>query len=227
MKKILFGFSAIALISFLSCSSGGEKKAEESAVTIPADSSIMMMVRFPVADYSAFNAIYLSHDSLRDAFGISKFMLGREMEDSSKVIVLEKIADVARAKEFSTSPVLKEGMDQAGISGAPAFDYFNVIRNDNSPIAFKDRVMIKHRVKDFDAWLKVYDAEGMAARAENGMIDRGLARGADDPNIVYIVFAISDMAKAQARSSSPELQAKMMEAGVEGPPEIVMYTIQD
>ncbi len=107
------------------------------------------------------------------------------------------------------------------------FNFIDVIRNDTSEIAIKDRFLIKHRVKDFDAWLKVFDAEGMKSRSDNGVIDRGMGRGSEDPNMVYLVFAISDMEKAKARVGSEELKEVMMKAGVEGPPEMVFYTLVD
>jgi hypothetical protein len=58
-------------------------------------------------------------------------------------------------------------------------------------------------------------------------VDRGLGRSIDDPNMVYIIFAITDMAKAKARVGSPELKKLMKDAGVDGPPQIVYYKLVD
>ena len=58
------------------------------------------------------------------------------------------------------------------------------------------------------------------------MVERGMARGMDDPNMVYIVFAVTDMDKAKARITSEELKTLMTDAGVEGPPSITFYTLQ-
>ena len=91
------------------------------------------------------------------------------------------------------------------------------------PIDTKDRVMVTHRVKDFDAWVKVYDGEGKPTRASEGMVDRVLARGIDDPNIVHIVFAVTDMAKAKAAITSEAKKNLMMSAGVEGAPTIEFF----
>ena len=87
--------------------------------------------------------------------------------------------------------------------------------------------MITHKVKDFDAWLKVYDGEGMATRAAEGMVDRVIARGVDDPNMVHIVFAITDMTKAKAAITSEAKKKIMMSAGVDGPPTIEFYNMAD
>ncbi len=218
--------SAIIFLTLFSCMSGEEKKAEAPEATIPADSGLVMVVRLPSSDFANFMTVYNAQDSMRAAYGISKLGLARELEDSSNVIVMERIADLEQAKNFSSSEGLKNAMATASVTGPPTFDFVSLVRNDNSPLEIKTRVLIKHRVKDFDAWLKVYDGEGMKARAEYGMIDRALSRGAEDPNMVYIVFAVSDMDKAMARSNSEELKATMMGAGVEGEPEIVIYTMQ-
>jgi quinol monooxygenase YgiN len=87
--------------------------------------------------------------------------------------------------------------------------------------------MIAHRVKDFEAWLKVFDEEGPAKRKENGFLDRGLARGLDNPNMVYIVFAITDKEKAKARINSAELKKIMTDAGVEGPPQFMYFSLPE
>ena len=111
------------------------------------------------------------------------------------------------------------------LRGAPTFSYIDVVRNDDTKIDQKERLMVVHKVKNYNAWLKVYDGEGKETRAANGLIDRGLGRGVNDSNMVYIVFAITDMAKAKARLSSPELKKIMTDAGVEGAPKSFFYRI--
>lgn len=190
-----------------------------------ASSFQVMMVQFPVSDYAKFYSVYNANDSLRQAYGISKYYVGRGMEDSNKVFILEKIASVDQAKNFSEAPALKEAMVNGGVAGPATFDFVNVVRNDDSKIDYMDRVMVKHRVKDYAAWLKVYDDEGMKTRAENGLMDRGIGRAVTDSNMVYVVFAITDMTKAKARMNSDELKKLMTDAGVEGQPEVIMYKV--
>ena len=116
-------------------------------------------------------------------------------------------------------------MDQAGVTAPPTIEFANTIRNDTTKTDINDRILVKHKVKDFDAWLKVYDDEGMDKRKSFGLVDRALARGMDDPNIVYIVFAVSDWDKANTRMQSEELKKLMTDAGVEGPPTFTKYKV--
>jgi quinol monooxygenase YgiN len=149
------------------------------------------------------------------------------MDDSNMVIVFDKVTEGQKAKDFAVLPKLKENMKKAGVIGVPIAYYADVIRNDDAKTELKDRVMVIHKVKDFNAWLKVYDGESMSTRKEHGLIDRGLARDMDDPNKVYLVFAISDMEKAKARIASEDLKKMMTDAGVEGPPQFLYYRVVD
>jgi hypothetical protein len=117
-------------------------------------------------------------------------------------------------------------MGKAGVTSKPTIQFFHVIRFDPEAKE-KQWVMITHKVKDFDAWVKVYDGEGTAKRASEGMADAVLARGIDDPNLVQIVFDIKDMAKAKAALFSEEKKKLMTSAGVEGKPVITFYKSMD
>lgn len=236
MKSISAFFASGLLLFLFSCNSGEEKKEEPKTDTTtaiapapekPAFSPFKIArIRHHVKDYAKWLPFYKGNDSLRMAHGISQFIIGRGLEDSNTVIIINKIADVQKAKDFAKLPDLKAVMQKAGVNSQPTFDYSEVIRNDNSVIEQKDRLIVSHHVKDFAAWLKVFDAEA-AQRPTYGLIDRGLARGIDDPNMVYVVFAISDMAKAKARSASPELKKLMTDAGVDSKPGMLFYKIVD
>lgn len=221
-------------IAFLSCKNKETEKTESGEAmpkdTMAADAAVfesfkVIGIKHKVADYDKWRKEYDSHDSVRMAYGISHYMIGRGIDDANTIMIIDKINDVKKAKEFSVLPELKEKMKKAAVIGKPEFTYYEVLRNDDTKINQKDRLMVTHRVKDFDGWLKVYDAEGTAKRLEEGFIDRGLARGIDDPNMVSIVFAITDMKKAKANITSEAKKKLMTEAGVEGAPQMFFYKI--
>jgi hypothetical protein len=116
-------------------------------------------------------------------------------------------------------------MAKAGVSRPPGYSYAEIVRSNESPRKYAEGLSIAHHVKDFDTWLKAYDAEGTAAREANGMIDRGMARDIHDANTVYLTFEVSDMAKAKARMASPELKKIMADAGVDSPPTIRWFKV--
>lgn len=230
-RKIFMPVMAFTIaMALFSCKSGGKKeepkKAEETPVAVFTPFKVIM-IHHPVADYDKWKIEYLANDSMRQAYGISQFVIGTGIEDPKMVTVIDKITDVQKAKDFSVLPGLKDAMKKAGVTGPPEIDFAEVIRFDSAGLDQKNRVMIKHHVKDFDAWMKVYDGEGPDKRKGFGLQDRAIARGIDDPNTVYITFVINDMDKAKARMNSPELKKLMTDAGVDGPPALNFYTIVD
>ena len=232
LKPVLIVF---LFASILSCKNDKSEKTETDEA-MPKDTATAVAVFEPfkvigikhkIADYDKWRKEYDAHDSIRTAYTISHYMVGRGTDDPSIIVTASKFVDLQKAKDFSVLPYLKEAMKKAGVIGKPEFSYYEVIRNDDTPIDQKDRLMVTHKVKDFDAWLKVYDAEGTAKRMEEGFIDRGLARSTDDPNMVTIVFAITDMKKAKASITAEAKKKLMMDAGVEGAPQMFFYKVMD
>lgn len=225
MTHFLMAGLLLCLFAFAS-SCKPATQAEEPPATIPAAAYKAWLVKSTVASYPVWKDVYTSRDSIRRSYGMTPQFIARGTEDTNTVLVMNKITDVQKVKDFSASPDLKMAMEKAGVIGDASISFLDVVRDDTSTIAQNDRVMVVHKVKDYDTWLKVFDAEGMAKRAENGIVDRGLARDVDDPNKVYIVFAITDKAKAMARMQSEELKKLMVDAGVEGEPSFFFYTRQ-
>lgn len=237
MKQILASLPAVMLLTFVSCNNNEPAKEETKATSETAPSTTkapeatafqpftVTLIRHKVKDFDKWLPQYEAHDSARKANGLTELGLGRGLDNGNEVTVAFKTDDLQKAKDFSNSPGLKEAMQKGGVTGKPTTSYITVVRNDDSPIEQKDRLFVSHHVKDFDAWLKAFDSEGKESRAGYGLIDRGIARGIDDPNTVYVLFAVSDVAKAKARSASPELKKLMTDAGVDGPPTINFYKL--
>ena len=229
---------AISMTLFLfSCNSGGEKKAAETtadtatAVKAPEPEPTpasrlgnVLIIQHKVANFAKWKQAYESHDSARRANGLTNFIIGRGMNDSNMVVVILKMDDVNKAKELTGSQEMKERMQNAGVIGKPTFNYLDVVMNDTSLIEQNARLMVTHKVKDWDAWKKEFDSHKQA-RMDAGLIDRGLGYSDGDNHQVSIVFAVTDMKKAKGFMNSKDLKDKMAKAGVEGPPTFFFYNI--
>jgi hypothetical protein len=79
--------------------------------------------------------------------------------------------------------------------------------------AMTNYILIRHRVKDFSEWKRIYD-EHLLKRSEAGLIEKFLFRGIEDLNDVIIVFETEDLARARAFFDSAELQERMKKGGV-------------
>lgn len=237
--KRLPGLIAICMIVlFASCGSGPAKedtKAADTAAVAVADTPAVVkpafvpfkviMIQHKVKNFEKWQEAYLANDSLRKAYQISPWMVGRIIKDSNMVFVVDKMEDLTKAESFSKLPGLKKAMKMGGVTGEPGFSYAEIIRNNDSAVESSDRVSVAHHVKDFSIWLKAFDAEGASSRAASGLVDRSIGRSLTDSNMIYITFAVTDMAKAKARVASPELKKVMTDAGVDSPPTVRWFRL--
>ena len=232
MKMFLYPIFVLGLVALIaSCNNAPAaqetpKKNTETVAAVPEVAFKPFPVslsKITVADFAKWNAGYEGHDSVRKSNGLTDLAVLRSIENPNNLLVVHKLADVEKAKSFFASPFMKERRKAGGVLGEPDVSYYNFIRLDTSKSDFRDRLIITHRVKDFDAWLKVYDAEGKPARAAEGLVDRSLGRKVDDPNMIRISFTVTDMAKAKAAGASEAKKKLMMSAGVEGIPKIEFY----
>jgi hypothetical protein len=234
MKKNFLAIASLAMLAFAACNSASDKTASSA----PTDTVKTATVDTPKApEFKPFDVAEISHtvkdyDKWRPAFnadsparkasGLEFLVIGRNTANPNNLLIVLNASDVQKAKDFAANPRLKDVMEKHGVISKPDINYFHVIRF-NPDSKEKQWVVINHKVKDFDAWVKVFDAEGTATRASFGLVDVVLARGIDDPNLVHIVFDIKDMAKAKARISDPALKKLMTDAGVIGAPKIEFY----
>ena len=236
-QKILLSLAVLMSALFYSCNNDSEKKEEPAKAETPATAAPaapaapekpgnFLLITHKVANYAKWLPLYESDDSARKANGLTNFVLGRGIgADSNTVLVALKMADTAKAKAFGSSPGLKEKMKQGGVIGAPlSVNYTEAVWMDTSTNSLSTRVIVTHKVKDWDAWKKEFDSHKQV-RMDAGLVDRSVGHSVDDTHNVIVVFAISDMAKAKAFMASKDLKDKMAAAGVTGPPSIFYYTV--
>lgn len=246
MKQVRFlatSFAASMLMLLSSCNSGDDKKTEETTTTTtatetstaaekapeattPAKPSNVMVMHFKVADFAKWQSKYESkeRDSIRRASGLTNYVVGRGLDDPNKVIVILKMDDAGKARSLTASQGMKDRMKEAGVTGTPAFNYLEVVMDDNSSIEQTNRLMMMEKVKDWDAWKKEFD-QNKQLRIDGGLMDRAIGHDIDDNHKVSIVFAVTDMTKAKAFLQSKDLKDKMEKAGVEGKPTPFFYNI--
>lgn len=239
MKLVKF-FTTISLtagiIFFSSCNSGKDKEADKPAadstgtkteattVTSPSGPTNVMTVKHKVANYASWKPGYDAHDSARLANGLHSYLITRGVEDTNMVMVAMIMDNVDKAKAMAAAPELKDVMKKAGVMGTPEIDYIEAVMNDTTAIQQTVRLMIKAKVKDWDAWKKVFDAHKQT-RMDAGLTDRVIAHTIGDNHMVTLVFAVADMDKAKAFLGSKDLKDRMAESGVEGPPNIFFYNV--
>ena len=80
-------------------------------------------------------------------------------------------------------------------------------------------LLIRHRVRDFSEWKRGYDTH-LPKRAEAGLTEKHLLRGANDPNEVVLLFEAKDLDRAKAFVESADLREAMQKVGVLDKPDV-------
>lgn len=237
MKQFSKALTVMAMLLAAACNNAPEQAANSSTAATsdtakstapPVDVKAtftpfdVLEINHTVKDYAKWKPAFDADSAARIASGLAFIAIGKNDARPNDLVVAFRVADLQKAKDFVADPRLKDVMEKNGVISKPAINYYHVIRN-NPDAKGKQWVLVTHKVKDFDAWLKGFDAEGTATRATFGLTDVAVARGVDDPNLVHIVFDITDMAKAKARLSDPALKKIMEEAGVISAPTIEYY----
>lgn len=189
--------------------------------TVPFD---VVTVYHTIKDYKVWRPVFDADSTRRKAAGLTDVAVERAADKPDNIKLVFMVSDMAKAKALASDPGLKEAMDKGGVISKPEMKYWKIVRfNPENQKANDTRLEVVHKVKDFDTWLKGYDAEGPATRAANGMNDLAIGRGIDDSNLVHLVFQVTDITKAKARLADPALKKIMMDAGVEGAPSVHFY----
>jgi hypothetical protein len=80
-------------------------------------------------------------------------------------------------------------------------------------------MLVRHRVKEFDAWKAVFDAHA-ASQREAGLFVRRILRNADDPDELFLLFEVEDFDRARAFLTSPDVPGAQADSGVLDAPDV-------
>ncbi|MEO7394428.1 MAG: hypothetical protein ABIU11_05750 [Chitinophagaceae bacterium] len=243
MKQLKFlSTLGIACVFLFSSCGGGEETSEtttttdstvtpESAATPETPASTVdttpqtiVIVKHKVDDFAKWKVAYDEHDSVRLAFGMHSYVIGRGADDSNMVMVAIKADDVDKAKAFGKDPSLKAAMKKGGVTGTPSVAINTVVYLDTAASMSDLRAMMNFNVKDWDTWKKAFDASTQM-RADNGLSDRAYGYETDNNHKVTLVLGITDTAKANAFWKSDMVKQRRAEGGVEGEVKRYIYHV--
>jgi hypothetical protein len=80
-------------------------------------------LHFKVKDYSAWRKSYDGHETNRHAVGITNGRVFRGAEDQNDVVVLQDVADAAKARSWLGSEDTKAAMLKSGVIGSPSIRF--------------------------------------------------------------------------------------------------------
>jgi len=80
-------------------------------------------------------------------------------------------------------------------------------------------LLIRHKVRDFNAWKPMYDAH-LADREAAGLRELYLLRNVEDMTEVVVLLEAENLGKARAFASSEDFRQRMERAGVVDQPDV-------
>jgi hypothetical protein len=225
-KKLILAAAACIIMASTACDNVEGTRVNNQVVETFQPFKAVMLVH-PVADFNKWKQMYNAGDSLRNLYGVNKHFVGRGQDDTSMVLVMNKISEGQREKDLALLPQLKEHMKQAGITAEPIVSMIQVIAEKNA-VTESDRVMISFNVTDFKIWKNMFDKEGSEAGTAYGLAEKSIARNLVDSNRVYVQYVVTDRAKAEARIISPAFESMMINEGVKmESADVFFYTVAD
>ena len=78
-----------------------------------------LTLHFKVKDFNAWQTSYNGNEKNRASAGITKSKVFRSSDDPNDVLILQDVADVAKARTWYGSSEMKTLMEKSGVLGSP------------------------------------------------------------------------------------------------------------
>ena len=82
-----------------------------------------LTVHFKVKDFNAWRTSYDANAKNRTSAGITNSKVFRSADDPNEVVILQDVADVAKARTRLGSEDLKAAMQKSGVIGSPSIRF--------------------------------------------------------------------------------------------------------
>jgi hypothetical protein len=82
-----------------------------------------LTIHLKVKDYTAWRASYDGRETSRVSAGITNGRVFRNAQDQNDVVILQDVADVAKARTWLGSDEMKAAMQQSGVVGSPTIRF--------------------------------------------------------------------------------------------------------
>ncbi len=178
-----------------------------------------VVVTHDVESYERWKQAFDAHADKRRTFGITNTHINRDAENPNHLSIYLAGTDATKLDAFLKSRDLADTMVGAGVKGPPHIAAITPVEDhtQKKPAA---GVIVRHTVKDFDAWKRVFDGDA-ERRKQAGIIGHAVNRGVADPNLVVVYLQAESLDSLRTFTSSPDLKQTMQNAGVIGKPDLM------
>jgi hypothetical protein len=78
-----------------------------------------LTLHFKVKDFNTWRTSYNTNEKGRQSAGITNDRVFRNADDPNEVVILQDVADVAKARTWFSSDEMKAAMQKSGVVGSP------------------------------------------------------------------------------------------------------------
>ena len=82
-----------------------------------------LTLHFKVKDFNAWRTSYNGNEKDRTSAGITNGKVFRSADNPNEVVILQDVADVAKARTWYGSNEMKTTMEQSGVLGSPSIRF--------------------------------------------------------------------------------------------------------
>ena len=82
-----------------------------------------LTVHFKVKDFNTWRTGYNENEKGRQSAGITNSRVFHSADDPNEVVVLQDVADIAKARTWLGSDEVKAGMQKRGVIGSPSIRF--------------------------------------------------------------------------------------------------------
>jgi hypothetical protein len=86
--------------------------------------SATLVVRHTVNDYATWRPVYDELETLRVEHGCTDKKVLAAADNANDILITHDFPTVEQASAFAHDPALREGMERAGVAGAPRIEIF-------------------------------------------------------------------------------------------------------
>ena len=84
-----------------------------------------MIVKHRVANFDKWKVAFDSMDKVRKEHGWTGYSVHRDATDPNVVVIVNRVKDLAGAKQYGGSPGLREAMAKGGVQGPPEITFLS------------------------------------------------------------------------------------------------------
>ena len=223
------GYLLILFCCLAAC--GPETPSELPEVLMPTeegmlvDSAVISCValHYQYTDHQKFLSWINGADSLRKSYGLHNHSVLRLIEDTTRVLELLTVDNMARGNDFAISTHIKNITDTYGFLGRPTVYLLNAVQMADKGMS-STCMLLQHDVRNFQEWKAGF--EKYNAGNENGNV-RALCLFSTyrKPNKVSVLMEIKSVEIGKELVSNPEIIATIRSLGAITEPKMTLLEV--